>query len=237
MQMNWDAFKSNDNAKPTTPLKFVPYAKHQQDGKTFTSYYVYATGLPQDKTYTLVSWQIGWDAQQPPLQPAYTNLYVNAHGVVMCPKPSEKEMSSDAPDIETDRRLDLIAAEATGEPTRYALITESSDIVAMGRLIVNPIEVVDKNCQLQAIRAVGGAEIVLVEGTGFPAKSMVELSSDTGGKPRTAKLKTDENGRIETPLILITKDQQQGTATITMKSDGCVPTVKFNWGRDTYKVQ
>jgi len=237
MQMNWDAYKSDDNAKPVTPLRFVPYAKHQQDGKTFTSYYVYADGLAQNRPYALIHWQIGWGAEQPPFQVDYTDLYVNARGVVMCQKPAEKEVNSDAPDIDVDRRLDLIAAGAMGEPARYALMEGGTEVVAMGRLIVNPIQASDKGCQLQAIRAVGGAEIVLVEGTGFAAKSAVELTSDPGGGQKTAKFKTDQNGRLETAVILMKPNLLQGTATITLRSDACAPTVKFDWGHDTYKVQ
>jgi hypothetical protein len=237
MQMNWDASKSDDNAKPSVTLRFVPYAKHQQDGKSFTSYYVYAEGLPQNQPYALIHWQIGWDAQQPPFQADYTNLYVNARGVVLCQKPNEKEVSSDAPDIDVDRRLDVIAAGALGEPARYALLANGTEIVAMGRLIVNPIQAEDKGCHFQAIRAVGGAEIVLVEGTGFSARTDVELSSATSGKPQTAKFRTDGNGRLETAVVLMRKDQMQGTATITMKSDACAPSVKFDWGHDTYQIQ
>src|ERR1700743_2520217 len=69
MQMNWDASKSDDNAKPSIPLRFVPYEKHKQDGKSFTSYYVYASGLPSNQPYTLVHWQIGWEAPPPAMQP------------------------------------------------------------------------------------------------------------------------------------------------------------------------
>lgn len=237
MQMNWDVSKSDDNAKPSVTLKFVPFEKHKQDGKSFTSYYVYAPGLPQNTPYTLIQWQIGWDASQPPLQPVYTDMYVNAHGVVMCMKPMGDEINKDAPDIESSDRLEVIAAGALGEPARYALYSEKDGIVAMGRLIVNPVQADDKGCHFQAIRAVGGAEIVLVEGTGFAPKAPVELSDVSTGKSQTIKLKTDENGRLETVVILAKPSQLQGTATITMKSDSCAPAVYFNWGHDTYQVQ
>ncbi len=237
MQMNWDASKSDDNAKPSVTLKFVSFEKHKQDGKSFTSYYVYASGLPQNEPYALILWQIGWDAQRPQFQPVQTGLYVNARGVVTCVKPAGDEVSKDAADIDSNDRLEVIAAGAQGEPARYALYSEKDGIVAMGRLIVNPIQSDDKDCHLQAIRAVGGAEIALMEGTGFAPKSTVELSHESTGKSQAAKFKTDENGRLETALILMKPGQMQGTATVTMKSASCAPTVKFNWGHDTYQVQ
>ena len=121
MQMNWDASKSNDNAKPTVTLKFVPFEKHKQDGKSFTSYYVYAPGLAVGKPYTLIRWQIGWDASQPPFTPVYTDLYVNDRGVVMCRKPTDNERSMDANAMDGDTRLEVIAAGAMGEPVRRAV--------------------------------------------------------------------------------------------------------------------
>jgi hypothetical protein len=155
----------------------------------------------------------------------------------MCRKPTEAELSSDAKDIDPDARLNLISGGSIGEPVRYALLANESDIVAMGRLVVNPNQADDKDCHLQAILAVGGAEIVLVEGTGFPPKAAIELSSLTTGKPQTAKFKTDENGRLETAAVLVKQGETHGTAAITMKSDSCAPVVKLNWGKDTYKVQ
>jgi hypothetical protein len=237
VQMNWDASKSDDNAKPTAMLKFVPYEKHTQDGKAFTSYYLYAVGSPQNTQYTLVSWQIGWGAEMPPMQPSYSGLYVNARGVVMCRKPSEREVDQDAPDLDSDARMNVIAAGSLGEPVRYALHNEKSGFAAMGRLVVHPIESEDKACRLQAILAVANGQIVLVEGTGFATQSTVEISRLNGGKPQTAKFKTDEKGRVETAVVLAKPDQKQGTSTITMKSDSCAPIVKVDWGEDSYHVR
>ena len=237
MQMNWDASKSNDNAKPSIPLRFVAFASHKQDGKSFTSYHVYAPGLPQNKPFTLITWQIGWDATQPPFQPSRSDLYANARGVVMCRKPTDEETNEDAPQLQDDARLDVIAAGSMGEPIRYALYADNS-MAAMGRLVVNPIQVVDNGCHLQTILALGGAEIVL-EGAGFAPKSEVELSEipTTGEVPKTAKFKTDATGRLETAVVLMKKGRMQGTASITMKSDSCAPAVRFQWGHDTYHVQ
>jgi hypothetical protein len=237
MQMNWDASKSSDTAKPAVTLKFVSFEKHKQDGKSFTSYYLYASGLAQDKTYTLIVWQIGWDAQLPPMQPAQSDLYVNARGVVMCRKPTEKEVNSDAPDIDRDARVNIISAGSMAEPVRYALYDEKQGIVAMGRVIVNPVQSDDKSCHLQAVLGVAGAEIVLVEGTGFPANSTIELSSSIGAKPQNATFRTDDDGRLETAVVLARQGAMQGTATITMQSSSCAPAVTLNFGRETYKVQ
>jgi hypothetical protein len=199
--------------------------------------YLYAPGLTTDKPYTLIAWPIGWDVQQPAMRPRQSDLYVKARGVVMCRKPSDKEMNKEAPDIDSDVRLNVISAGAIGEPVRYALYAEKEGVVAMGRLVVNPIKGDDKGCHLQAIRAMGGAEIVLVEGTGFTPKTTISLFSVTTGKPQAAKLKTDENGRLETVAVLMKQGETQGTAEITMKSESCAPSVRFKWGKDTYQVQ
>jgi hypothetical protein len=237
MQMNWDASRTDDHAKPVMTLTFVPFEHHQQDGKSFTSYYVYAAGVPQNTPYVLLAWQIGWGADLPPFTPQYTDIYVNGRGVVMCRKPTETEINSDAPALNSDARLEVIAAGALGEPARYALLDAKQSFVAMGRVIVNPIQATDKTCHLQAILAVGGGEIVLAEGTGFTANTKVELTREISGKMQTATFRTDANGRLETAAFLISKGQTQGTATLAMKSDACAPSVTFNWGRDKYKVQ
>lgn len=237
MQMNWDASKSDDNARPSILLKFVPYEKHTQDGKTFTSYYVYAPGLPTDKPYTMIRWQIGWDASQPPFTPVQTNLYANDRGVVMCRKPSNSERNLEASAMDSDTRLDVIAAGSMGEPVRFALYTDGDGVVAMGRIIVNPIQADDKGCHLQAILAVGGGQIMLVEGTGFASNAKVSLSRTSGGQSDTAEFRTDKSGRLETVAILTNKGQAGGKATIVMRSDSCAPAVTFQWGADSYKVQ
>lgn len=237
MQMNWDASKSSDSAAPVATFGFVPYEKHKQDGKAFTSYYLYAPGVQQNIPYTLVLWQIGWDAQQPPMQSAQSGIYVTARGVVMCRKPTEKENNSDAPDIDSAGRVNIISAGSLGEPVRYALYDEKAGMVAMGRLVVNPIQSDDHGCRLQAILAVAGAQVVLVEGTGFPPKSPVQLSTDTAGKPQSASFNTDDHGRLETAVVLVRKGETQGAGTITMQSSSCAPAVKVNWGPDTYHVQ
>jgi hypothetical protein len=237
MQMNWDAAKTDDQAKPVVTLNFVPFAHHRQDGKSFTSYYLEAPGAAPNAPYTLIRWPIGWNSALPPFQPVSAGLYVNARGVVMSRKPTQKENSSDAAELNSDARFELTVAGALGEPVRYALLDAKQDFVALGRVIVNPLRSSGKMCQLQAIRAVGGAEILLVEGTGFAAGSPVELSREMDGKMQTAKFRTDAKGRMETAVILISKGQTQGTVTLAMKSDECAPTVKMNWGHDTYKVQ
>lgn len=237
MQMNWDASKSDDNAKPAVTLKSVPYDKQEQDGKTFTAYYVYATGIPTGQPFRLIKWQIGWDAKRPDFQLDQDGLFVNSRGVVMCRKPTKEEDVSDALDIESDARLNVIAAGSMGEPVRFALMSEKNEIVAMGRVVANPIQGEDGSCRLQAVLAVGGGEIMLVEGTGFPANTAVEVSRTSTGKPQTASFKTDNNGRVETAVMAAGKDEPRGNGTITMKSASCAPSVKVKWGRDTYKVQ
>jgi hypothetical protein len=237
MQMNWDAAKTDDQAKPVGTLEFVPFAHHRQDGKSFTSYYVYARGVRQNTPYTLIRWQIGWGAELPPFDPVYTDMYVNARGVVMCKKPTEKENESDAPAIGSEARLEVTVAGALGEPVRFALLDARQSFVAMGRVIVSPVKSMDKTCQLQAIRAVAGAEILLVEGTEFSPNSAVELSREMDGKAQAAKFRTDAKGRMETAVILIGRGQSSGTAKLTVKSDACAPAVKMNWGHDSYQVQ
>jgi hypothetical protein len=155
---------------------------------------------------------------------------------VMHRKPIDKEINRDAPDLAGEARLEVTAAGALGEPVRYALLDSRQNFIAMGRVIVHPIVSVDKMCHFQAIRAVGGAEILLAEGTGFAFNSSVELSREMSGNTQAAKFKTDANGRIETPVILISKEQKQGTAMLTLKSDACAPKIKIDWGHDSYKV-
>jgi hypothetical protein len=237
MQMNWDAAKANDQDKPVVTLHFIPFAHRQKDGKSFTSYFVEAAGAAENTPYTLIRWPIGWNAELPPFDPVDTHLFVNARGVVMRTKPTEKQNTSDAPALESEARLEVTAAGAPGEPVRFALLDSRQNFVAMGRVIVNPIRSSDKTCAFQAIRAVGGGEIVLAEGTGFAADAPVEISREMDGAIHAAQFRTDAKGRIEAPVILISKEQSQGTATLMMKSDGCAPSLKLNWGHDSYKVQ
>jgi hypothetical protein len=68
-------------------------------------------------------------------------------------------------------------------------------------------------------------------------KSTVEISSTTTGSPQKASFKTDDEGRVETAVVLVKPGSMKGNATILMKSDACAPTVSFNWGADSYHVK
>lgn len=155
--------------------------------------------------------------------------------------------------------VELRAAVAPGEAIRVALVGQSEKngtpvrIGAATSFVPYPMENTDKGCTLQVIRGMKNAGMVLVEGTGFPAKTSMKVDTITAGQTRTINAKTDENGRFILAALPALGGMNEGDTTVRMGGivqvpsleapknpapvSNCDPTVSFHWGKDSYKPQ
>ena len=76
-----------------------------------------------------------------------------------------------------------------------------------------------------------GAELVLIEGSGFPANSELKMDSDSEGERHSGMGKADQDGRYVNAMLPYKKGILRGTLNVTLKSAGCSPSVAVPWGR------
>ncbi|MGA7523850.1 MAG: hypothetical protein WBW84_15470 [Acidobacteriaceae bacterium] len=156
--------------------------------------------------------------------------------------------------------VEVRAAVAPGEAVRVALVGESEKdgkpvrIGAATSLVPFPMENTDQGCTLQVIRGMKNAAMVLVEGSGFPAKTTMKVDSVTGSETRTLTVRTNEKGHFIMATLPALEGHDEGDTTIRMGGiiqppsletpktpaappSNCNPSVTFHWGKDSYKPQ
>lgn len=155
--------------------------------------------------------------------------------------------------------VEIRAAVAPGEAVRVALIghrQENGKPVEFGAatsLVPYPIQSTDQGCTLQVIRGLKNAAMVLVEGTGFPANTTMNVDTVTGGHTRTIPAHTNEKGRFILAALPALEGENEGDTTVHMggavhaptleepktpaPASTCNPSVSFHWGADSYKPQ
>lgn len=96
--------------------------------------------------------------------------------------------------------------------------------------------------------------MVLLEGTGFPPNSSLQLDTITSGDSRTVTAKTNQEGKLVVAILsgaqghdagdttvryagILHTPSLQTPATIPPADPGCAPSVTFSWGKGSYKPQ
>ena len=104
------------------------------------------------------------------------------------------------------------------------------------------------------ILSVKDAGLVLLEGSGFPANTQLNLVASTNGRPRELHPRSNAEGRIVSPLLTGEERKTSGETTVkfaginreptldTPKEEAtpapeCAPAVSYPWGEGSYKVQ
>jgi hypothetical protein len=233
------------------------------DGSTELTYRITGTGFTQGERLTLIRWPLDGGAQN-----VMSSLMVGTDGTVVCgaaqPSANEPSAPGAAPaapkapacttTMQANAPVEIHATVAAGEPIRVALVGDTEKNGAALTLVPFPIANEDQGCQLQVIRGVKDAAMVLVEGTGFPANTPLKVDSMTGSSTRTLHPKTTPDGRMVFAVMPEAKGQAAGQTTVTfagvthfpsLETDKnppppdptCKPSVTFAWGRDSYKPQ
>jgi hypothetical protein len=76
-----------------------------------------------------------------------------------------------------------------------------------------------------------GSELVLIEGSGFPANSELTIDSDSAGEHHSQKSKADRDGRYVIAMLPYKQGVAAGTSKVDLKSDKCSPSVGIPWAR------
>ena len=81
-----------------------------------------------------------------------------------------------------------------GEPSRLALISFDQTLKVYAKIVAIPQKGEDKGCSVEATLLTPGAELVVIEATGFPANADIVMDSDSEAivtKPKARQTRTD----------------------------------------------
>jgi hypothetical protein len=171
------------------------------------------------------------------------------------PPPPAAGPPSCADTMQPNQPVRIQATVAPGEAVRVALVGEDRGNRAFTEAVPFPIADTDKGCRLQVLLGLKDADLVVVQGTGFPPNSEVKIiQADTGGKTYTLKSQTNSDGHLAIALMPGITGQPAGGTTIRYAGvvqppsltapaapqapdSACAPAVSFRWGQGTYKPE
>lgn len=252
-------------------------------GATQLTYRISGSGFRAGERLNLVRWPLG-DS----VRPAMSGIVLNAQGIAVCggPEPVQAPPSAQpatsatgsstppqqpasqplppscADTLQANQPIEIQATAAPGEAIRVALIGEDRSNGAAAQAVPFPIANTDRSCSLQVLLGMKTADMVVVEGTGFPPNSAIRLETVTGTNTRTLNAKTDAAGKMAMAVLPAVAGQTSGTTTVryagvvapttagatptttapatppAAPADGsCAPAVSFPWGPNSYKPQ
>lgn len=250
-------------------------------GATQFTYQIAGSGFRTGEKLNLVRWPLGGG-----MQTVMGGLVLNAQGIAVCGASAETAPGSSgggqpaAPGVAANaapapgsappppsclstmhpnQPVTIQATAAPGEPIRIALISADRTNGAATQAIPFPIANTDKSCSLQILLGVKDADMVVVEGAGFPPSSTVKIETITGAQDRNLNAKTDPGGKMAMVVLPAVAGQTTGTTTVryggvvapvsktapavappsapspAAADSGCSPAVTFSWGQGSYK--
>ncbi|MDP8988800.1 MAG: hypothetical protein M3N41_01800 [Acidobacteriota bacterium] len=184
---------------------------------------MYATGLPKEGTYTLITWPV---TQRGP-EESLRGVTFDESGLLVC---AGTPGTCGSPDKPNDP-IDLALRPVPGEPARFGLVSMDGSIKVFAKIVPLPLKGEDKGCSVEAVLLTPGTELVLIEGTGFPPNSDIILGSESEGERHAGKAKTDADGRYVSGILPYKQGVAGGTTKVNLKSAVCSPSVSFPWGK------
>lgn len=221
-QANWGPAMST----PGTSLMLVDKGHKSIPEGTQVTFALHATGFQPGQALTLLRWPLNQNVQQ-----VATGLTVDASGQVICPEISQGDCLSSMQPGDPVQVKDLAAR---GEPLRVAIVAASGKKRAETTVIPFPIESTNNGCKLEVILGVKNAEMVLLEGLGFPKSSKVELHMVSFGQDRPVTAATSARGGLIVADLPAVAGHTSGTTTVSYHGAACSPSVSFPWGLDSY---
>jgi hypothetical protein len=184
---------------------------------------LYAEGLPKDGIFTMVSWPV---TQKGPSK-SLAGVTLDESSLAICAGKPGTCGTADKP----NDPIDLTVLPVPGEPLRVGLISEDGATKVFAKVVPIPIRGEDRGCGVEGVLLTPGAELVLIEGSGFPANAELLMDSDSEGERHSEKKKADADGHYASAMLPYKKGLTRGTLRVTLKSEGCSPSIKVPWGR------
>lgn len=223
MQRAWGP-KTN-SAGATLALK--EESRSITNGHAIVRYRMITAGLPNDKTYSLVMWQTGGQPQG-----VMGGVTIDATGTAICSGKAGM-CRGDKP----DDPIDLAMQAGLGEIKRVALIATDKSAQAFASVVPFPNRASDAGCTLEETLVTPKAEAVMLSATGFKPGVALDIEMNSEGEIQHPSGKTDANGTYEWVVLPFKKGLTKGRAQVSVRSEGCKPSLSFAWGEGSYVLQ
>lgn len=181
-----------------------------------------AVGAPTDKPLVLLTWTLG-DTHPKKLMYGVT---LGSDGTALC-----GNLEGPCSDSRTGDPLLLRFQTEPGEPVRVALMSPDNSAKLLAEEMPLPLEASEGSCTLRAVLLARNAEVVLVEGTGFPPAMPMTVTSTSNGETRTNMKRSDAEGYFLMANLPKTNGADSGEVKMTVKSTTCAPTLTVPWGQ------
>lgn len=252
---------------PGFSISLVEVGRAKTPQGTQISYHITGSGFPPGEKLNLVRWPLNSQAQTvmggivldgkgtavcaPSAPPAPANLSAAPAPHDAPPQPAAPPCSSGT---QPDQPVQIETTAAAGEAVRVALISADHKHGAAASAVPFPIASQDKACKLQVLLGMKNAEMVLVEGSGFPPNASLKLNAVSFGDTRVLNTKTNPEGRMVVLILPGVQGHDSGDTTVSFggvnhppslqpstapapADPDCNPQVTFHWGKDTYKTE
>ena len=193
--------------------------QRSSDGVTYS---LKAVGVPNDKPFVLLTWTLG-DTGPKKLMYGVT---LGANGEALC-----GNLEGPCRDSRPGDLLMLRFQTEPGEPVRVALMVPDNSAKLLAEEMPLPLVANDGGCRLRGVLLAKNAEVVLVEGTGFPPVTPMTVTSVSNGETRTDIKRTDQDGYFLMANLPKTPGTESGEMKMTVKSQSCAPTLTVPWGQ------
>jgi hypothetical protein len=206
--------------KISSPGAFIRAKEVERQGAE-VRYWLYVSGLPIDKNYTLVSWPV---TQAKP-STVMEGVSLGKEGIVICAGRTPEQCVDPS---QKDGPVDFAFSPTKGEPYRIALV--SKEYKASIVIVPDPISATDKGCTLSVVRLLPRFELAYFTGSGFPPNMEVSFDSQSCDEKHTIKTKTDSAGALQFAMLPFATGHSKGTTSAMPVGIACSPLIKFDWG-------
>ena len=223
MQRAWSPRTNSAGAM----LTLTEGSRTTADGHALVRYRMTTSGLPKDKTYSLLMWQLGGQPQG-----VMSGVTIDASGTAICAGKAGT-CRGDKP----DDPIDLAMQAGLGEVKRVALIAADKSAQVFASVVPFPNRATYGGCTLEETLVTPKAEAVMFSATGFKAGVALDIEMNSEGEIQHPSGKTDANGAYEWVVLPFKKGLTKGRARVSVRSDSCNPALSFAWGEGSYALQ
>jgi len=201
---------------PGADLSLKEIDRSRTSDRTLVKYFLFATGLPTDLTYTLSQVQINGQIIK-----LFEGVTVDSEGMARC----------------TPRKapVELVFYAGKAEPKRLSLVSNDSHYKAFISTIPFPSSVTDKACKLESVIGMTKEEVTYIQGSGFEPNEELTVDSESYGEKNHGVNKAEADGSyfgVALPPVL---GKSSGTTRWSVKGKNCNPVLNFSWG--TYQLE
>ncbi len=210
-----------------TLLTLIETARATADGHLVVHYRLTTSGLPKDKAYSLVMWQLGGQPQV-----ILNSVSIDADGTAFCAGKADTCRGDKSNDP-----IDLAMEAGLGEVKRVGLFATDNSARVFANVVPFPNRAVDGGCALEATLVMPNSEAVMLVATGFKAGVALDIEMNSEGEKQHPGAKTNGSGAYEWVVLPSKKGVTMGRTQVTVHSDGCDPALSFAWGPGSYVLQ